>query len=380
MKYHAYIINLVFLFILNESTFAQPLSEKWGTKARETTVYIEAPVTDSNTGGVAISKGTGFIISKDGHILTANHIFKEWRKQSLSEKNINKIYGWVGGNTSTEKYPLKFIGDPNVAGDIALMKFSSPPKVFSRLPLCFYTNISEGSGVVAYGFPLGNDMQSTLGTLGNSNAPGGRYSIDNNFTYGMSGGPVLNQRGVIGIVKGGIDGEPAVRWVTPIRFSRPLVSMAPDFLECMLDGEHYTQSNNDENELLEFITSFVSFNGEITEDRIDLVCPEGLCKDYYYSETKPLLPTVLGNGEIRVPYRCDVIKKHCFKNIFSGKFDVGCNEVKRENPAEVTGKWDYNKEENKVSISSISFNGHQARNCGVSIVRRLNNLNGKTVE
>lgn len=231
------ILGIVYFIVTTTFISAQTLPEKWGKEVRKTIIYIDVPITDNETGGVKHIIGTGFIISKEGHLLTANHIFKEWNAQSASEKNKNKIYGRIGGNTSTEVFPLETIGDADIVGDVVLMKLLSPPKVFSRLPLCFNTNISEGEGVVAYGFPMGNDLQPTHGTIGNKNGTGGRYSANSDFTYGMSGGPVFNQTGVIGIVKGGLENEPAVRWITPIRFSRNLVNKAPDFLECTVSQE-----------------------------------------------------------------------------------------------------------------------------------------------
>jgi hypothetical protein len=46
----------------------------------------------------------------------------------------------------------------------------------------------------------------------------------------MSGGPVYNANGhVIGIVKGGLDGTDAVRFITPIEFAKPV--LYPPFVE-----------------------------------------------------------------------------------------------------------------------------------------------------
>ncbi len=383
MKIYLFLI----LFVsLNTQVSAQSLAGKWSAEVRKSIVFIEVPVSDKKTGRVNPYIGTGFLISKQGHLLTASHVVKEWLEQNQKQKVKNVIYGRLGGNTSPARYPLEFIGSPDHAVDVALMKLKSPPIQVSPLPLCFSSKISEGIEIVAYGFPLGQDLQSTLGIIGHNNAPGGRYAASAHFAPGMSGGPALNQDGVIGIVKGsgtyrkkvnsssGEEGVTvdlpvgAIRWITPIAFARNSVNNAPDFLRCDPD-----------NEVLKFITQFVSFNGSIKEKKIGIECPEGWCKDYYYSTTSPLQPSVNSNGEIRISYSCTVTKKHCFKNPLSGRFDIGCNDRETEHPAEVLATWHYNEGTKVVDIRSIRFNGHQARNCGASIVKRLNRLNGKKV-
>ncbi|WLE98819.1 MAG: serine protease [Candidatus Electrothrix communis] len=223
---------LILLLIINTQAFAQSLASKWYPNIYKTIIYINFDVTDQDNGAVNSLIGTGFIISEDAHILTANHLFKDWYKQSSAQKETNRIYGRIGGRYSPDSYPLEFIGDPNVIGDVVLMKLTvSPPQKFEPLPLCFTSNVSAGTEIVAYGFPLGQDVQSTNGFIGNSNASGGRYSVESSFTYGMSGGPVFNQDGVIGIVKGGVENEPAVRWVTPIDFAKNLANIS-GFQQC----------------------------------------------------------------------------------------------------------------------------------------------------
>jgi hypothetical protein len=384
-----YIVIMFIIFYTQAS--AQSLAGKWSAEARKAIVFIEVPVTHKESGDVNTYTGTGFLISEQRHLLTASHVFKEWFEQNPAQKEENVIYGRVGGNTSVERYELRFIGAPDNVLDVALLQLISPPIEVQPLPLCFSSKILEGMDIVAYGFPFGQDLQPTLGTIGNNNAPDGRYAAaSGDLAPGMSGGPVINQDGVIGIVKGsgtyrkkvtnnsGKDiGSVAVdisafRWITPISFARNSVNNAPDFLKCDLD-----------NEALKLITQFISFNGSIKEDYIEIECPEGWCKDDYSSTTSPLQPSVNSNGnsngEIRISYNCTVTKKHWGKNPFSGKFDIRLAISETEEPAEVLATWHYNKGTKVVDISSIRFSGHQARNCGASIVDRLKRLNGKKV-
>jgi S1-C subfamily serine protease len=218
---------LILLFIVNTQAFAQTLASKWASNVYETIIYISFDVTDQENGAVNSLVGTGFIISRDGYILTANHLFEDWHKQSDAQKEQNKIYGRIGGRDAIKSYPLEFIGDPDSVADVVLMKLRvSPPQEFQQLPLCFASSMSLGTEIVAYGFPRGEGIQATPGTIGNLNGPAGLFSANSDFTHGMSGGPVFNQDGVIGIIKGGLENEPAVRYVVPIRYAFNVIALS----------------------------------------------------------------------------------------------------------------------------------------------------------
>lgn len=53
-------------------------------KARESIVYIFFDVTDPETGANTRVQGTGVIVSPEGHVLTASHLFRHWNKPCLS--------------------------------------------------------------------------------------------------------------------------------------------------------------------------------------------------------------------------------------------------------------------------------------------------------
>jgi hypothetical protein len=49
----------------------------------------------------------------------------------------------------------------------------------------------------------------------------------------MSGGPVYSKNGVvIGLIKGGIPGQPAINWITPIRYAIGLLQQAEWLEDC----------------------------------------------------------------------------------------------------------------------------------------------------
>ncbi|MEO8562026.1 MAG: trypsin-like peptidase domain-containing protein [bacterium] len=141
------------------------------------------------------ASGTGFIVSKDGFILTNNHVVADADKVTVTllDKRI---------------FEAKVIGrDPNT--DVAVIKIDGadlPP-----VALGDDNNSRVGQWVVAIGNPLGLDFTVTAGIISAKGRPlpgllGSRYAItdyiqtDAAINPGNSGGPLVNIRGeVIGI-------------------------------------------------------------------------------------------------------------------------------------------------------------------------------------
>jgi hypothetical protein len=140
------------------------------------------------------SQGSGFIISREGHILTCAHVLGQ-------EKNATV---WVGEN----RYEAELV-EKNVDKDLALLKIKNPAEVhFKPLPLNQGTYLSMGQEVFTMGFPLteilGKKPRLTKGlisaTVGMKDNPD-QIQISAEVQPGNSGGPLLNAQGsVIGIV------------------------------------------------------------------------------------------------------------------------------------------------------------------------------------
>ena len=140
--------------------------------------------------------GSGVIISKDGYIITNNHVVKE-----ATDKGIKVIL------TDKREFTAKLIGtDPNT--DIAVIKIDA-----NDLTVASIGNSDEvqvGQWVLAIGNPLGLTNTVTAGIISalgrNINISGDTYAI-NNFIQtdavinpGNSGGALVNINGsVIGI-------------------------------------------------------------------------------------------------------------------------------------------------------------------------------------
>ena len=137
-------------------------------------------------------QGSGFIISKDGYILTNNHVID----------GANKITVRLDNDTS---YEATLIGaDPQ--SDIALIKIDSP-KDLPVLQLGSSNDLEVGEWVIAIGNPFGLTQTVTVGVVsakGRSQVGLNEYEnfiqTDAAINPGNSGGPLLNIKGeVVGI-------------------------------------------------------------------------------------------------------------------------------------------------------------------------------------
>lgn len=137
-------------------------------------------------------QGSGFIISKDGYILTNNHVVEGADKISVMLSD-------------ERKFTAELIGaDPQ--SDVALIKIQDGGKL-PTLPLGDSDALEDGEWVIAIGNPFGLSQTVTVGVVsatGRSSVGINEYEnfiqTDAAINPGNSGGPLLNIDGeVIGI-------------------------------------------------------------------------------------------------------------------------------------------------------------------------------------
>lgn len=137
------------------------------------------------------SSGTGFIVSRQGHVLTNNHVVEGCTMLTFQ----------IRGDVEVAATLLAV----NAATDLALLKTSltTEPAVFRGA-----RNLRLGDEVVVYGFPLLGDL-SSQGNLTNGivSALSGfgddlsQFQITAPIQPGNSGGPVMNRAGhIVGVV------------------------------------------------------------------------------------------------------------------------------------------------------------------------------------
>ncbi|QEE27421.1 trypsin-like serine protease [Terriglobus albidus] len=164
--------------------------------------------------------GTGFIIDKEGHILTNNHVIQDGQRieVTLNDKH---------------KYTAKVV-QVDKSHDLALLQINAPN--LTPVTLADSKNIVVGQKVYAIGNPFGLNGTMTRGiisALRSVRGPTGA-AIDNAIQTdaainpGNSGGPLLNSRGeVIGIntmiASNGSDQSAGIGFAIPINTARAFV-------------------------------------------------------------------------------------------------------------------------------------------------------------
>jgi len=146
--------------------------------------------------------GSGFIVTKDGYILTNNHVITGPDRQTVADQITVKL---MDGRT----FPAKVIGHDPLT-DVAVIKIDG--NNFPTIPLGDDSKSRVGEWVLAIGNPLGVlDFTVTAGIISAKGRSlqglyNDRYAIsdliqtDAAINPGNSGGPLVNTRGeVIGI-------------------------------------------------------------------------------------------------------------------------------------------------------------------------------------
>ena len=159
------------------------------------------PVAQSDTGVVVVfnssGMGSGFVVSKDGAVLTNAHVVGRSRRLKVR---------WSDGSESQARL-LRI----NRKLDAALIQVADdhhrPLPLRTRLP-------NVGDTVFAIGTPLDLDLQGTLsrGIVSAIRKVEGGTLIqsDVSITHGNSGGPLLDEKGnVVGMAVSGLDNTSA---------------------------------------------------------------------------------------------------------------------------------------------------------------------------
>lgn len=166
--------------------------------------------------------GSGFIIEKSGYVATAHHVVRCWDEKTRRSYAPKKIVARRGGPSEPER-PADII-KANEDDDVAILKLRGAPRDYPTLQLCSLRNPKRGAEFRAEGFPEGSELGHVQVLFGN--ASGKFWMVAAPFAHGMSGGPVADQDGVIGLVKGGRQNVQAIRQMIPIHLAGHMIKDA----------------------------------------------------------------------------------------------------------------------------------------------------------
>jgi S1-C subfamily serine protease len=171
----------------------------------------------------ATSLGSGFVVDKDGYIVTNYHVIED-----ASDVEVNF--------SGDDRVPAKIVGsDPST--DLAVLKIGAQASALTPLPLGNSDAVHVGDAVVAIGNPFGLERSVTAGIVSalqrDITAPNG-YTIDKviqtdaPINRGNSGGPLLNARGeVIGVnsqIESETGGNVGIGFAVPVNTVKEVVS------------------------------------------------------------------------------------------------------------------------------------------------------------
>jgi S1-C subfamily serine protease len=175
------------LNLLDESLKAELIKIKAST-SEDFSGIIEETLESVVTIRTDINQGTGFIISRDGYIVTNAHLLAGGREMYILDYQQNK-------------HPVELTGY-NLTFDIALLKM---PGEYNPLEIGNSEEVQVGEKVIAIGNPLGLQFSVSEGIISAINREGENkinsyIQTDAALNPGNSGGPLINKQGkVIGI-------------------------------------------------------------------------------------------------------------------------------------------------------------------------------------
>jgi serine protease Do len=159
--------------------------------------------------------GSGFVMSREGYILTNNHVIEDAEQIKVKLAN-------------GKEYDAKVVGrDPKT--DLALIKVEGASDLYP-LKLGNSDDLKVGSWVVAIGSPFGLEQTVTAGIVSAKGRVIGSGPYDNfiqtdaSINPGNSGGPLINMRGeVVGINTAIIASGQRIGFAIPINMAKEIV-------------------------------------------------------------------------------------------------------------------------------------------------------------
>ncbi len=163
------------------------------------------------------SLGSGFIISREGYILTNHHVIAEADKITIKLSDRREFVGTIVGKDAKT--------------DLAIIKI--PPQ--NDLPVADLGDsghLEVGEWAIAIGNPFGLDRTVTVGVISATGRTDLGLTDQDNFiqtdasiNFGNSGGPLLNAKGeVIGINTAIVASGQGIGFAIPINMAKTVVA------------------------------------------------------------------------------------------------------------------------------------------------------------
>lgn len=167
--------------------------------------------------GNTFSYGTGFIISKNGYVITNAHVVIN-KTNTTANMNFNFNENIIGEHLKQEIDELEII-TLDIKRDLALLKFIKD-KTYNDVKLGNYEKTKTGDRVFVIGNSKGEGLSITSGIISDRSRLINKYNnimTDATVNGGNSGGPLFNINGeVIGVITSGKIDAFSMNYAIPI--------------------------------------------------------------------------------------------------------------------------------------------------------------------
>jgi 2-alkenal reductase len=147
------------------------------------------------------AQGSGFVISREGYILTSAHVVTTAGDNDQEPDSANRVFI---GFRDNDRVPGSVIGW-DVFDDVAVLKVDPATHALDPVPLGDSSRVVVGEPVAALGSPFGNENSLAVGVVSATKRSieslTSDYSVsdaiqtDAPITHGNSGGPLFDARG-----------------------------------------------------------------------------------------------------------------------------------------------------------------------------------------
>ncbi len=216
---------MVIAFLWASPVLSQDYSA-WVDRYSPAIVSISVEKINTENGVIAVEVGTGFVISRDGLVITANHLIA-----ATPNYKIASIKGGLG-DLQAPAGLLEF-REAKAERDIAILQFSNSSINYPFLPLGDPQKAKVGQKLFSLGFaaPIGYDLHISDGVF--SGKSGTMWTTNTPSNRGESGSPVFSVMTgrVVAIKIGSIsqtgvgNGAQLVNYLTPLNMAIDLLGV-----------------------------------------------------------------------------------------------------------------------------------------------------------
>ena len=160
--------------------------------------------------------GSGFFISKEGHIITNQHVIEDCKKITVGDNSNNQVAADVleiEESNDLALLKISLLGKKSIEKKSLVYKLSNIVAPFADDGLMRSEDVKLGEEVMVAGFPYGYEYSDVIKVTGGMVSADrgldddrGQFQMDAAVQSGSSGGPVYDMKGnIVGVVVSQLD-------------------------------------------------------------------------------------------------------------------------------------------------------------------------------